>query len=70
MAKKFQIRRGLRETMPVLEQGELAMTIDAGSEGVHIGTGEANIELAKKSDVEDLLGDLTSALDSVNGEVV
>ena len=49
MARKLQIKRGLKATMPTLAQGEFAMTIDAGSEGVFIGTGAENIELARKS---------------------
>ena len=52
MARKFQIKRGLKAGMPTLAQGELAMTIDAGSEGVFIGTGTENIELARKSDLD------------------
>ena len=52
MARKFQIKRGLKTGMPTLAQGEFAMTTDAGSEGVFIGTGTENIELAKKSDLD------------------
>ena len=52
MARKFQIKRGLKATMPTLAQGEFAMTTDAGSEGVFIGTGTENIELARKSDLD------------------
>ena len=52
MARKLQIKRGLKAGMPTLAQGELAMTIDAGSESVFIGTGTENIELARKSDLD------------------
>lgn len=52
MARKFQIKRGLKAGMPTLAQGEFAMTTDAGSEGVFIGTGTENIELARKSDLD------------------
>ena len=53
MSRKFQIKRGLRVNLPTLAQGELAMTTDTGSEGVHIGTGTgSNIELARKSDIK------------------
>ena len=52
MARQLQIKRGLKAGMPTLAQGELAMTIDAGSEGVFIGTGTENIELARKSDLD------------------
>ena len=54
MARKFQIKRGLKAGMPTLAQGELAMTTDAGSEGVFIGTGTENIELARKSDLDTI----------------
>ena len=33
MARKFQIKRGLKADMPTLAQGELGMTTDTGSEG-------------------------------------
>ena len=52
MARKFQIKRGLKAGMPTLAQGELAMTTDSGSEGLFIGTGTENIELARKSDLD------------------
>lgn len=52
MARKFQIKRGLKAGMPTLAQGELAMTTDSGSEGLYIGTGTENIELARKSDLD------------------
>ena len=52
MARKLQIKRGLKAGMPTLAQGELAMTIDAGSESIFIGTGTENIELARKSDLD------------------
>lgn len=55
MARKFQIKRGLKVNMPELAQGELAMTTDVGSEGVFIGTGTGDpIELAKKTDLAGL----------------
>ena len=54
MARKLQIKRGLKAGMPTLAQGELAMTIDAGSESVFIGTGTENIELARKSDLDTI----------------
>ena len=54
MARKFQIKRGLKAGMPTLAQGEFAMTTDAGSEGVFIGTGTENIELARKSDLDTI----------------
>ena len=54
MARQLQIKRGLKAGMPTLAQGELAMTIDAGSEGVFIGTGTENIELARKSDLDTI----------------
>ena len=44
MARKFQIKRGLKADMPTLAQGELGMTTDTGSEGLFIGTGTENIE--------------------------
>ena len=58
MARKFQIKRGLKAGMPTLAQGELAMTTDSGSEGLFIGTGTENIEIAKKSDlnISDQIG--------------
>lgn len=54
MAKKLQIKRGARASMPTLAQGELGMTIDSGSEGLFVGTGTENIEMAKKSDLDDV----------------
>lgn len=50
MAKKLQIKRGARASMPTLAQGELGMTTDSGSEGLFVGTGTENIEMARKSD--------------------
>ena len=52
MAKKLQIKRGARASMPTLAQGELGMTTDSGSEGLFVGTGTDNIEMAKKSDLD------------------
>lgn len=49
MARKLQIKRGLKATMPELAQGELAMTTDVGSEGLYVGIGDGtNIEIANK----------------------
>ena len=47
MGRIIQIKRGPKSTMPTLSQGELAMTTDSGSEGLFIGTGIENIELAR-----------------------
>ena len=52
MAKKLQIKRGARASMPTLAQGELVMTTDSGSEGLFVGTGTENIEMARKSDLD------------------
>ena len=52
MAKKLQIKRGARASMPTLAQGELGMTTDSGSEGLFVGTGTENIEMARKSDLD------------------
>ena len=51
MGKTIQIKRGPKNTMPTLAQGELGMTTDSGAEGLFIGTGTENIELARKSDL-------------------
>ena len=39
MARKFQIRRGLKKNLPTMAQGEFVMTTDAGAEGLFIGSG-------------------------------
>ena len=52
MGKTIQIKRGPKNTMPILAQGELGMTTDSGAEGLFIGTGTENIELARKSDLD------------------
>ena len=54
MGRIIQIKRGPKSTMPTLSQGELAMTTDSGSEGLFIGTGMENIELARKSDLDTI----------------
>ena len=51
MGKTIQIKRGPKNTMPTLAQGELGMTTDSGAEGLFIGTGTKNIEMARKSDL-------------------
>ena len=65
MAKKLQIKRGARASMPTLAQGELGMTTDSGSEGLFVGTGTENIEMARKSDLDaiptpDVSGQITT----------
>ena len=50
MGKTIQIKRGPKNTMPILAQGELGMTTDSGAEGLFIGTGTENIEMARKAD--------------------
>ena len=52
MGKTIQIKRGPKNTMPILAQGELGMTTDSGAEGLFIGTGTENIEMARKSDLD------------------
>ena len=42
MARIFRIRRGPKERLPLLAQGELAMTTDPGSEFLWLGTGSRN----------------------------
>ena len=51
MGKTIQIKRGPKNTMPTLAQGELGMTTDSGAEGLFVGTGTKNIEMARKSDL-------------------
>lgn len=58
MARKFQIKRGLKANLPTLAQGEFAMTTDSGAEGVYIGNGSANIELARKDKSVQTTGDI------------
>ena len=52
MSKTIQIKRGPRATMPALAQGELGMTTDSGAEGLFIGNGTENIEIARKSNLQ------------------
>ena len=52
MSKTIQIKRGPRATMPTLAQGELGMTTDSGAEGLFIGNGTENIEIARKSNLQ------------------
>ena len=42
MARKFQIKRGLKANLPTLAQGEFAMTTDSGAEVLWLGTGSKN----------------------------
>lgn len=50
MANKIQIRRGLKQDLPLLSIGEPALTLD--TKEVYIGDGTENIELAKKDYVD------------------
>jgi hypothetical protein len=49
MASKIQIRRGLKQDLPILDNGELGLAQD--TQEVFVGGGEANIQLAKQSDL-------------------
>lgn len=42
MARKFQIKRGLKANLPTLAQGEFAMTTDSGAEALWLGAGNKN----------------------------
>ena len=53
MSRRLQIKRGLKENLPFLAQGELAMVTNSGAEEVHIGTGTGeNIQLARHDELE------------------
>ena len=45
MARKLQIKRGLKKDMPTLAEGELGFAIDEKS--VYIGTGTENIPVGQ-----------------------
>ena len=45
MARKFQIKRGLKANLPTLAQGEFAMTTNSGAEGLFLGNGTKNLEI-------------------------
>lgn len=61
MANKIQIRRGLKQDLPLLSIGEPALTTD--SLEVYVGGGTQNIELAKKDYVD---GQFTTIADQIN----
>lgn len=48
MARKFQIKRGAKSTMPILAQGEFGLVIDSNAEELHIGNGSQNIQIARQ----------------------
>lgn len=45
MARKFQIKRGLKANLPTLAQGEFAMTTDSGAEALWLGNGSENLKI-------------------------
>lgn len=65
MARTFQIKRGAKETMPILAQGELGFVTDSGAEELHIGTGSQNIQIARQDAVDNLAGKVND-IDAAN----
>ena len=57
MARKFQIKRGAKSTMPTLAQGELGFVTDSNAEELHIGTGSKNIQIARQDYVDKAIKD-------------
>ena len=45
MARKLQIKRGLKKNLPTMAQGEFAMTTDSGAEELYIGNGVQNLQI-------------------------
>lgn len=54
MTRKIRIRRGYERDLPMLDGGELAITVDTNK--VFFGTGVRNMRLASMSEVETILG--------------
>ena len=54
MARTFQIKRGLKAKLPVLAQGEFAMTTDNGTEALWLGTGSINKKIPLEPTAADV----------------
>ena len=57
MARRLQLKRGLKANLPTLEAGEPGFTTDEGK--LYIGTGSANVELARAGDLTSHAGNTT-----------
>ena len=68
MARKLQIKRGAKANLPTLSQGEFAMTTDSGAEGLFIGNGTTNLEVALKRDIADSVPISSGTADLTAGE--
>lgn len=66
MARKFQIKRGLRANLPALAQGEFAMTTDSGTEALWLGTGSKNKKIPLDPSAADV-GAVNKAGDTMTG---
>jgi len=55
----FQIKRGMKATMPTLSQGEFGFAIDSDSEELFIGTGNKNIQIARQDYVDEAVASST-----------
>jgi chitodextrinase len=63
MTQKIQIKRGLKNNLPLLEEGELALTTDAKE--VYIGSNTGNVELPNRAYIDTRFGALTTTLDQI-----
>lgn len=66
MANKIQIKRGPAASLPTLDVGEPGFTTD--TKKLYIGASGGNVEIAKKSDVDTVSGNVSSLTTTVNGK--
>ena len=66
MANKIQIKRGPAASLPTLDVGEPGFTTD--TKKLYIGASGGNVEMAKKSDVDTVSGNVSSLTTTVNGK--
>ena len=60
MARKFQIKRGLKENIPTLAQGELGFTTNSNAEQLYVGNGATNIPMARQDALDTHKSDTTA----------
>lgn len=65
MSRKFQIKRGLEQNLPIFDEAEFGFTTD--SKRPFIGSNTGNIELAKKTDLDTTTASATDIVQSVKG---
>lgn len=68
MARKFQIKRGLKANLPALAQGEFAMTTDSGAEALWLGTGSTNKKIPLDPTAADV-GAVSKTGDKMTGDL-